>query len=109
MVGRRPLGTYRRLKELYNVELVSPNISTFDLIQNCVSVTTINSTAGLEAFTLGKPCILFGHAIYADFKNVLQVDLMEGLSTNINEYLDRFKPDWDSPTEIIAIAMSIEA
>jgi len=94
MVGRRQLGMYRRLKKLYNVELVSPEISTFDLIQNCVSVATINSTAGWEAFNLGKPCLFFGHAFYADFKNVLQVDLVEGLGGKIRKYLDGFEPDW---------------
>jgi hypothetical protein len=93
MVGRRPFEVYRRLKKLFNVELVSPLISTFDLIKRAAATATITSTAGWEAYNLGLPAICFGHAFYADYKNVRQLDLVEGLDRQIQDYLAGFQPD----------------
>jgi rubrerythrin len=39
-------------------------------------------------------------------KNAATDEIEGGLTTE--EYVDRFKPDWDSPGEIISLAMSIE-
>lgn len=43
-----------------------------------------------------------------DFEENLVVQAVEGGLTT-SEYINRFKPDWNSPAEIIALAMSIEA
>ncbi len=43
-----------------------------------------------------------------DFEKQIQADYMEGGMTT-EEYLQRFKPDKDSPQEVIELAMSIEA
>lgn len=54
-----------QLKSCLNFKLVGGN--TFDLLQHCSRVITLNSTVGLEAMLLGKPVETFGKAHYAGF------------------------------------------
>ena len=53
-------GYYQRIKKSKNVELVPMNVSSFDLISNCRSVTTVTGTASMEAVFMGKPSLIFG-------------------------------------------------
>jgi rubrerythrin len=43
-----------------------------------------------------------------DFENGLVIDAVEGGLTT-DEYIQMFKPDWDSAVDVISLAMSIEA
>lgn len=75
MIGNRTLGFYRRLQELYNVEVIHPNVSTFDLIRHCDATLTVTGTAGWEAYLLDKPVIVLGDTFYNFLPNLLHADL----------------------------------
>ena len=93
MVGRRPLRTYRRMRKFHNVTIVPPTIGTFDLIRNAKAVMTVTSTAGWEAFVLGKPVLTLGHVFFQDFPNVLKLSLNERGTGQMRDYLDGFVAD----------------
>lgn len=54
-----------QLKRRLHYKLVGGN--TFDLLQHCSRVITLNSTVGLEAMLIGKPVEVLGRAHYAGF------------------------------------------
>jgi hypothetical protein len=93
MVGRRDNAFYRAIKQHYNVTLVSPSMSTFDLIRKSRAVATITSTAGWEAFVLGKPVLVFGRVFFQEFPNVLKLDIDDDTPRKVASYLDGFRPD----------------
>jgi hypothetical protein len=93
MVGRRPASFYRRLQKFFNVELVSPRISTFDLIRSSAGIVSVTSTAGWEGFLLGKPVICFGDVFYRQFDNVLPAEFTRDLAARISLYLGSFRKD----------------
>ena len=57
---------YRRLNALPNVKYFPGHISLHELLKDpdCIAVTTINGTVGIEAALLKKPVFVFGRAIY---------------------------------------------
>jgi len=57
---------YRRLTVLANVKYLPGDVSLNDLLSNpnCLAVTTINGTVGLEAAMKRKPVFVFGRPIY---------------------------------------------
>lgn len=60
MLGRRPPGYLRRLREMPNVVLVSPFEDGFALIRDARLVLTLTGTVGLEAVLLRRRTIFFG-------------------------------------------------
>lgn len=60
MRGKRPLGYYLKLKSLPNLVLVSPEVSSTNLILASRVTVTLTGTATLEAAVLGKPSIALG-------------------------------------------------
>lgn len=93
MLGRRSGAFYRQLRKHYNVTLVSPFVSTFELICKSRAVATITSTAGWEAFVLGKPVLVFGEVFFQEFPNVLKLGIDEDTPRKIQAYIDEFEPD----------------
>lgn len=91
MVGRRPSSFYKRLEKHYNIELVSPRVSTFDLMRNAAAVATITSTAGWEAFVLGKPVLALGQVFFQEFPNVLHASIGPDLTDRLRHYIEDFE------------------
>ena len=60
MLGLRPKGFYKRIKNIPGVFLVSPFEDNFELIKNADIVSVITGTAALEAIILGKPVLIIG-------------------------------------------------
>ncbi|MDD3312782.1 hypothetical protein [Pseudodesulfovibrio sp.] len=97
MAGNRPLFFYKNLKKLYNVEVLHPSVSTFDLIRNSRAVLTVTGTAGWEAYLLNKPVIVLGNVFYNFLPNVLRTNLDEpDFTRQVEEYLAGFTPDPES-------------
>lgn len=70
----------KRLKYPDNVVWLNSGEKTFDIIQHCKSVFTINSKAGVEALIMGVPVFCAGESYYRG----------EGLAVGIEDYcLDR--------------------
>jgi len=64
------LGVDVRLSDLYhlsklpNVRIIHPLVSPIKLMNECISVITLNSTTGFEALILNRPLISLGHDFY---------------------------------------------
>lgn len=62
--GKRPKGFYERIRNIPGVELLSPFLDNFAIINNTALIATITGSTGLEAIMLGKPVIVFGDVHY---------------------------------------------
>jgi hypothetical protein len=65
MQGERPLGYYREINRLFNVELVAPAVDSHDLILKAAAVVTITGTSAWEALMYQKPAVVFGTLCYS--------------------------------------------
>jgi hypothetical protein len=65
MFGMRPDSFYRELRRRPGLVLVHPDYDTRVLIARAAVVATVTGTVGLEAYLLGKPCVLFGPNFFA--------------------------------------------
>ncbi|MCE3232765.1 MAG: capsule polysaccharide biosynthesis protein [Rickettsiaceae bacterium] len=63
-IGKRPKGFYEQIERMPDVELVSPFLSTFQLLKNAALAVTITGTVGWEALILQKPFMIIGEAHY---------------------------------------------
>jgi hypothetical protein len=100
MKGERPLEYYERIKSLPNALLVSPHVSSTNLILASESTVTLTGTATIEAAILGKPSIALGrppalNLLYAgDFStnfslsNLFQYVQKQEYSINMDEWAD---------------------
>ena len=70
----RNLAFYPNLSKLRNVSLISKDINSFNLIDNCIAVATITGQAGWEAITNSKPVIYFGQAWYKGAPGTIHVN-----------------------------------
>ena len=64
ILGRRPRGFYKAIKEYPNVRLISEAENSMKLARNADLVTVITGTSGWEAILMGRPVITFGDAFY---------------------------------------------
>lgn len=69
---RSPL-FYQYLKNNPKVKIIKKKQSSFELINFCKAVATINGTAGWEGLFKGKPCIMFGYFFYRHAPGVYHV------------------------------------
>jgi len=93
----KQLGEYRgkyffeRLKKIPNVEYISKEVNTYDLLKNCQFSATITGTVGWESITGGKPTLIFGNAWYEKLPGVIKysskTSLEDILNTKINHTL----------------------
>ena len=60
MLGLRPRDFYRQITEMPRVILLSPHLSSFDLIRKANLTAVITGTAAWEAIVLGKPALIVG-------------------------------------------------
>lgn len=96
MIGRRPMTFYKNLKKLYNVKIIDPRVSTFELIKNASATITVTGTPGWEAFLMGYPSVAFGNVFYNHMPGVLHAPLREDFNTVFSDYLENFKKDADT-------------
>jgi hypothetical protein len=60
----RDIYFYKAIQKLANVELVSLNLPSSELIKKARMVATITGTLGWESLMAGKPALVFGDAYY---------------------------------------------
>lgn len=86
---QRGVEFYNRLSTFRNVVYIDAGIDTYLLMKNCRFVATITGTAGWEAITGGKACLIFGKAWYLTLPGVVQykegITLKDILEISISE------------------------
>jgi hypothetical protein len=93
MRGYRPLNYYRALKKLYNVQLVSPNLDSHQIIESSDAVLTIVGTTAFEGILYEKPVVAFGPLGYGFFDLLYNCPNVSDLPFILSEALRGFKPD----------------
>jgi hypothetical protein len=56
---------FNRLRSMSRVRYLRKDVDTYKLLEGCQFIATITGTAGWEAVTGGKPCLVFGNPWYA--------------------------------------------
>lgn len=64
MVGLRPSGFYRRIREFPRTILVAPDQNSISLVKEAAVVAVITGTAAWEAVRMGKPVVVIGDSPY---------------------------------------------
>lgn len=90
MVGRRPRSHYMNLRRMPGVVLVSPEVSTAQVVKQANLIATVSGTIGLECWLLDRPCLMFGtnffkHLCYA-------ADAVEGLKAKLAAIIEGYRP-----------------
>jgi len=65
------------------------NVNTYEALNSCASVVTINSTLGIEAKAIGKTVHVLGDAIYSSWDQVMAINYFENVLFDI----DYFSPE----------------
>lgn len=106
--GFRPLGYYRRLVDIPNVLIASPELPSQRLVRDAALVVVITGNVGLEAASAGKPVIVLGETDYA----VLPPHMLRtcrnlyDLSADIRALLSSFRLDEGALKQFLAAVVS---
>ncbi|HUB98160.1 MAG TPA: hypothetical protein VL993_19710 [Stellaceae bacterium] len=65
MLGLRPHAFYRALRHRPGLVLLSPSVDSRMLMEGAAIVATVTGTVALEAWLLGRPCLMFGRSFFA--------------------------------------------
>lgn len=86
--GWRKPSWYKELMQLPNVELIHPDVSTNELLENCSLTVSIGSTIGLEGAFFNKPGIVFTNVIYSILKSIVKIDNFMEMPKKIQSLLN---------------------
>jgi len=103
-IGRNPLSLLRRLRRRANTRLVSPFVSSHELMQKAAAVAVISSTVGLEALLYEKPVLTLGQPFFAGYGVTLDVDSFREIREKVPALL-RFRPDPERILRFLHAAM----
>lgn len=93
MVEFRPRSFYKALKNIPNVKLVSPGISSYAITPHAKLILTITGTVGWEGVLLKKPVISFGHQFFNSLSLVKHCHEIESLPQLIKEEIEAHRHD----------------
>lgn len=83
---------YENISKFSNINFISTEEDTFDLIDNSEAVATVGGTVGWEAIVRGKPALLFGNLWYGECKSVFLIKTYEDLENAILKILNGYAP-----------------
>lgn len=75
----------KKIKNLDNVIILSPNISIHKILTNCTGTIVYNNTTGLESLAYGKPVLSFSESAYSNFHGVIRVNNLYNLPLKLIE------------------------
>ena len=86
MRGKRPISFYKELKNIYNVDIISPNVDSMNLMKKSEALIVNTSTMGLEAGIMGLRVICLGSPFYSFIPSIYSLksfkDIEDILSTS---------------------------
>jgi len=74
---QRDVSDYRDILNNPNVQIISQQIPSKDVIKNAQAVSTLSGSVGWEALRAGKPVIIFANAWYAACESAYRVENVE--------------------------------
>lgn len=80
---------YKELTKINNVILVPQSTNNYELIENCIAVSTLTGTAGWEGLFKNKPFIMFGNHIYKIVPGVFHVTSLQECKDAIEKILNK--------------------
>ncbi|MCP1663166.1 hypothetical protein J2T61_001868 [Methanocalculus sp. AMF5] len=117
MLGKRPKGFYKRIKQIPRVTLIGPDYDGLDLIRKATLTVVITGTAAWEAIRLKRPAIVIGDSpylaigegiIHSPCLNELPSKIIEALrqlpasDTNLTLYIAAlFKESFEMKTSLL--------
>ncbi|WP_395002989.1 hypothetical protein [uncultured Helicobacter sp.] len=92
---------YKEIQKLKNVEFISLDISSEELIQRSLAVATINGSIQFESTLANKPCIAFGgyDILLKNAKNIICVESFERLKHDV-EHLIQSPQDFSIESDL---------
>jgi hypothetical protein len=87
--GPRPIGFYKKIATISNVEFVETEMNSLEIIARSRSVATITGSAGVEAVRLGKPSWVLGYPWYLSSPGVTRIDTNADLTRAFENLLSR--------------------
>lgn len=82
----------RALAQIYalreSLNFIISNQNTYDILRNCSSVITINSTLGIEAKAIGKKVSVLGRAVYANWNMKQAINYFENTLFDVDYFSD---------------------
>lgn len=93
MRGSRSLEYYREIKKLYNVQLMSPNSDSHEIIRNAEAVITIVGTTAWEGLLYEKPVVALGPLCYGFFDLLYNCPDIAGLPSILSMAIRTFRPN----------------
>lgn len=111
--GWRNLDYYKEIRNIPNVELLDPYMSSQRLIKQSEMVATITGTAGLEALFHEKPVIVFGDPHYKKvpliYKSTSSKEIANQIQNGLTEYKHEDKPLIEYLTSVFEKSFQIDA
>ncbi len=86
-VGLRPRSFYKKLLEIPNLVLISPQENIEQIVKKSTAVITLTSTIGMEAVLAGKPTYILGNVFYSFHPLCRKVENFEELKEAIQNDL----------------------
>ena len=92
---------YKEVQKLENVEFITFDTPSKELIQKSIATDTINGTIFLESTFLNKPCIVFGdyNLLLRTAKNAIYVNSFKSLKEGITNLINN-PQDFDNSDEL---------
>lgn len=93
MIGKRKLSAYKKMLNIPNVMISSPEVSATEWIKKSKFVSVISSSVGQEAVFLGKPVLTFGNVMINILPDhlVKNVNSLLALGKDIRSLLSNYK------------------
>ena len=105
--GKRPLGFYKKIEDIFNVRFVDPTMDARSLIIHSKLVATIASSVGFEAVLLGKPVLTFGQTPYEILPShmVRRIKDLNTLSETVRDMMENHFFDEEALVDYLAAVM----
>ena len=102
---RRDENYYQKIINKKNIQLISSDTNTFDLIDHSKAVATVTGTVAWEAVARGKPAMSFARTWYSGCKSIFLIKSFNDAKKAINKIKGGYNPD---QVDINRYAASIE-
>jgi hypothetical protein len=90
---RRDKYYFQRVNNYKNVQIISPDISSFSLINMSQAVASVSGTVAWETVVRGKPALSFGSAWYMGCNSIFWIKTLQDAKEAIKKIVNGYTPD----------------